>query len=253
MIFSLTPVEIPIILSLPPPGLLEDKKWLITFILCVLLTETYPFLLVYNVVTDIWEQPSLYHENDDLSCILWQHWAVQTTFRQHKRAGFLEITWDVGWVSVGFLCVRLLRWLDMLPCEILPGPGGAFPGCVLLCWTPTAQDPPLVWFITPTIHLWLFLKAAPIYREYIYLLIYLFYCFSGKNAVRVISLFLDSASPKVCDFTVLTRHVPMHLSFPICHLLHIVCLEEKPDKSTGFTISHVWLWGGAVSQKLFGK
>lgn len=92
-----------------------------------------------------------------------------------------------------------------------------------------------------------------LYREYIYLFIYLFYCFSGKNAVRVISLFLDSASLKVCDFTVLTHHVPMHLSFLICPLLHIVCLREQPDKSTGLAISHLSVWGGTVSQKLLGK
>lgn len=102
------------------------------------------------------------HENDDLSCVFGQHWSVQTTSRQHKRAGFLEIIWDVGWVSVEVLCPRLLRWLDILPCEIPPGPG-AFLHCVLQCWTPTAQDPHLVWFITSTIHSWMFIKAAPIY------------------------------------------------------------------------------------------
>lgn len=66
-------------------------------------------------------------------------------------------------------------------------------------------------------------------------------------------MFLDSASLKVCDFTVLTHHVPMHLSFPICPLLHIVCLREQPDISTGLAISHVSVGGGTVSQKLLGK
>lgn len=90
-------------------------------------------------------------------------------------------------------------------------------------------------------------------NTFIYLFIYLFYCFSGKNAVRVISLFLDSASLKVCDFTVLTHHVPMHLSFPICPVLHIVCLEEQPDTSTGLAISHVSVQRRTISQKCVGK
>lgn len=67
--------------------------------------------------------------------------------------------------------------------------------------------------------------AAPTFRDYFYLFVYLFYCFSGKNAVRVISLFLDSASQKVCDFTVLTPHVSICL-FPVPHT---VGLEEYPD------------------------
>lgn len=101
------------------------------------------------------------------------------------------------------------------------------------------QDPHLVWFIASMTYLWLFLKAAPTFREYIYLFIYLFYCFSGKNAVRVISLFLDSASLKVCNFTVLTPCVPMHLSWPVCPVVHTAGLEEHPDITTGSGVSHV--------------
>lgn len=96
-------------------------------------------------------------------------------------------------------------------------------------WLPTlcslilrkAQHPLLVWSIisiavtSPK----LFLKEAPTLRERVYLFICLFYYFSGKNAVRVISLFLDSASPKVCGFAVLTFPVPVHLSFPVCSFL----------------------------------
>lgn len=85
--------------------------------------------------------------------------------------------------------------------------------------------------------LFLFLKAAPTFREYIYLFIFLFYCFSGKNAVKVISLFLDSASLKVCDFTVLTPRV--HFSFSICPVLHTAGSEEHPDTITSSTVSHV--------------
>lgn len=191
------------------PGLLKDDKWLITFFLCELHAERYPFLKVYIVMTHVGKHPSHYHGNYDLSCVL--HCILSALAR------------------------RVFR--NCLGCELVsigvpsPGSWGSWPSCHLKCLMDWVVGFPVVFFndeIPPTakltillrrfifsmIYPQLFLKAGPTLRDHFYLFIYLFYCFSGKNAVRVISLFLDSASQKVCDFTVLTPRVPMHLSFP---------------------------------------
>lgn len=183
-------------------------------------------------MTDVWKRPSSYHENYDLSCVYGQHRGALHPFNTREQR------WGQCWGSQS----RFLRGLAMLSFKMPHGLSGRFPCCILYCWDTfncKGQDPHLVWFIASMTYLWLFLKAAPTFREYIYLFIYLFYCFSGKNAVRVISLFLDSASLKVCNFTVLTPCVPMHLSWPVCPVVHTAGLEEHPDITAGSAVSHV--------------
>lgn len=56
-------------------------------------------------------------------------------------------------------------------------------------------------------------------------------------------MFLDSASLKVCDFTVLTLCIPVHLSFPVCPVLCTAGLKEHPDKTTGWAVPRVSVGG----------
>lgn len=63
--------------------------------LVIPLTEIYPFLQVYIVMTDVWKHPSLYHESYYLSCVYGQPWGV------------LHLSTQGSWVLRNYLGCRV--------------------------------------------------------------------------------------------------------------------------------------------------